>query len=211
MKKRRQAIKRRSIEKIKDREYKKLYREVKKQVNVVNERLNSLERYHKVGTWSTGKLTTRLRSNKTKGLLYKGKRVRLKPRMTKTNLIQVQKATKQFLESATSTNKGITKTKESTIKSLKDTLNFRKEKRMSDRDAESLYNMLGDKQTRNLVDEIGASLLMQEIMYAARNNLSFDSFVDRLNSYMAQDMDLDLKEEAKRIYDIYVGGMSFFS
>ena len=211
MKRRRQVIKKRSIEKIKDREYKKLYREVKKQVNIVNERLNALERYHKVGTWSTGKLRTRLRNNKTKGLLYKGKRIRLKPRMTKTNLVQVQKATKQFLESATSTNKGIKKTKEATIESLKSTLNFRKKKRMTDKDAESLYNMLGDKQTRDLVSEIGASLLMQEVMYAARHKLTFESFTDRLNSYMAQDMDLDLKEQAKRIYDLYVGGMSFFS
>lgn len=206
MKKRRQAAKRRNIQDIKSREYKQLYREVKKQVNLVNERLNSLERQHLKGTWSSGKLTNRLKSNKTKGLLYKGKRVRLKPRMTKTNLTQVQKATRQFLDSATSTNKGIKQVKQSTIKSLKDTLNLGadKSKRLSDKDAEFLYSVLEDRGVRDLINNIGASTLWSEIRYADVNNISEDKFIDRLNNYMAQDMDEDLKEQAIRVYEKYV-------
>ena len=119
MKKRRRAAKSRSVQALKERDYNKLYREVKKQVQQTNERLKSLERRHAAGTWASGKLKTRIRSNKTKGLMYKGKRVKLKKYMSKTNLVQVQKATKQFLESATSTNKGIKGVRENTIKSLK--------------------------------------------------------------------------------------------
>lgn len=206
MKKRRRAVKRRTPKSIKERSYKQLYREVERQVRETNRRLESLERYHKNNTWASGKLSKRIKSNKTKGLMYKGKRIKLKPKMTKTNLIQVQKATKQFLESATSTNKGIKKVKESTIKSIKDTLNLgrEKEKRLSDKDAEFMYGVLEDKGVRDLVNEIGASTLWSEIKYASDNNLSQDGFIDRLNMYMAQDMDIDMRDQAIHIYNTYV-------
>ena len=206
MKKRRRAVKTRNIQTIQDRKAKELYREVQRQVREVNQRLNSLERKHARGTWSSGKLMTRIQSNKTKGLLYKGKRIKLKPKMTKTNLTQVQKATRQFLESATSNNKGIKKVKQSTIKSLKDTLNLGadKSKRLSDKDAEFLYSVLEDKGVRDLINNIGASTLWSEIRYADVNNISEDKFIDRLNNYMAQDMDEDLKEQAIRVYEKYV-------
>lgn len=206
MKKRRRAIKRRTPQKIKERSYKELYREVEKQVREANKRLKSLDRFHSTDTWASGKLKNRIRTNKTKGLMYKGKRIKLKQKMTKTNLIQVQKATKQFLDSATSTNKGIKEVRESTIKSIKETLNLGREKgkRLSDKDAEFLYSVLEDRGVRDLVNEVGASTLWSEIRYASDNNLSVDSFIDRLNFYMAQDMDQDLREQAIRVYNKYV-------
>lgn len=204
--KRRRAIKYRNIAKIRDKQFNKLYRETMKQVKLVNERLNSLERRHESGTWASNKLKTRIKSNKTKGLMYKGKRIKLKPRMTKTNLTAVQKATRQFLESATSTNKGIKKIRRETVDTLKDTLNFGKktEEQLSDKEVEKMYEMLGDKKTRNIVDELGGSLLFQEIHYAITHKLSAESFIERLNSYMSQDMDLDLRESALHIYNSYV-------
>lgn len=206
MKRRRQAIKARNIQNIKDKQLKRLYKETEKLVRETNKRLNSLERHHASGTWASGKLKTRIRSNKTKGLLYKGKRIRLKPKMTKTNLVQIQKATRQFLESATSTNKGINKIKKKTIESLKGTLNFNQKKKLSDKDVESMYKILEDKEVMKskLIDKIPPSLLFQEISYAIRNNLGVEGFSARLNLYLEQDMDLDMKLEAERIYNNYV-------
>lgn len=205
MKKRRKVIKTRNIAKIRDSQTKKLYREVQKQVDLVNARLNSLERRHESGTWATGKLFKRVKTNKTKGLLYKGKRIKLKPKMTKTNLTQIQKATKQFLDSATSTNKGIKAIKNKTISSLKGTLNFNQKKKLSDKDVESMYKILEDEGYKvHLMDMIPPSLLWQEISYCIRNNLGPDDFISRLNKYLTQDMDLDLQEEARRIYETYV-------
>lgn len=206
MKKRRRAIKTRNIQTIQDRKTKELYREVQRQVREVNQRLNSLERRHARGTWSSGKLMTRIQSNKTKGLLYKGKRIKLKPKMTKTNLVQVQKATKQFLESSTSTNKGIKKVRESTIKSIKDTLNLGRDKtqRISDKDAEFLYSTLEDRKIRDLIDEIGASTVWWEVDLARQQHTSEYEFVERLNMYIEQGMDDDLREQAIHIYNTYV-------
>ena len=174
-------LKSRTITTINKRKYNELVRDVKRQVNETNRRLNTLERQHTTGTWASGKLKTRVGSNKVKGLMYKGKRIRLKPRMTKTDLIQIQKATKQFLTSKTSTKQGINEAKRETIKSLKDTLNLnrRKGKKISDKDAETMYNMLVDKDFERFnvkrkgheEEFIGASALWSEI----------DGAIDRYN------------------------------
>lgn len=208
MNKARQKLKKRTIQKIKQREYNMLVRETKKQVDETNRRLKSLEKQYKVGTWASGKLKTRIKNNKTKGLMFKGKRIKLKPKMSKTDLIQVQKATKQFLNSKTSTRKGIEETRKETIDSLKGELNLDKE--VSDKDAETMYNMLSDKdfdrfnKKSNKLDFIGASALWSEIDYAERNNISKESFVERLQNLREQDFSNDDRIAAERIYEKYV-------
>ena len=204
MNKARKKLKKRTANTIKERERKQLERQVIKAVRETNRRLKGLGKSYKVGTWSSKKLKTRIMSNKTKGLMYKGKRIKLKPKMTKTNLTQVLKATRQFLESKTSSRRGIDEARRQTIETLKDTLNFEREDKMSSEDAEFLYSMLEEKSYRSLIDEIGASLLWQEISYAQRNNISEDGFIDRLNYYLEQDMDLDMQEQARSIYKRYV-------
>ena len=176
MNKARRKLKKRTIQKIKQREYNMLVRETKKQVEETNRRLKNLERQYKVGTWSSGKLKTRIRNNKTKGLFYKGKRIKLKPKMTKTDLIQVQKATKQFLASATSTRKGIEDIRKQTIESLSKELNLDRKEKIPVKDVETMYNMLADKDFDKFnykrkgreSEFIGASALWSEIDYAER-------------------------------------------
>ena len=202
---RRQVAKQRSYVKIKDKQMNKLYRETMKQVQEVNERLNSLERRHESGTWATGKLKTRIKSNKTKGLMYKGKRIKLKPKMTKTSLTAVQKATRQFLESATSTNKGIREVKDKTLRTLKETLNLDEDlHKLSDKEVEDIHKIFEVKSTRNLVDEVGGSLLIQELAYSVKHDLDADSFIDRINKHMEQDIDLDLKQQAIQFFNDYI-------
>lgn len=212
MNKARRKLKKRTIQKIKQREYNMLVRETKKQVEETNRRLKSLERQYKLGTWSSGKLKTRIRSNKTKGLFYKGKRIKLKSKMTKTDLIQVQKATKQFLASATSNRKGIEDIKKQTIESLTKELNLDRKEKIPVKDVETMYNMLADKDFDRFnykrkgreADFIGASALWSEIDYAERNNLSKETFVERLQNLREQDFSDDDRLAAERIYEKYV-------
>lgn len=205
-------LKGRTMESLNSRKNKIFQRQVQKQVQETNRRLRSLERQHKAGTWASGKLITRIKRNKTKGLLYKGKRIRLKPKMSKTDLTQIQKATKQFLTSATSTNKGIKKAKSETIKSLKGTLNLGRKQKLSDKDAEYMYNMLADKdfdrfnvKRKGHEDEfIGASALWSEIDYTIDKDIDVDTFISRLQNLREQDFSLDDKLAAARIYGRYV-------
>lgn len=212
-------LKSRTITTINKRKYNELVRDVKRQVNETNRRLNTLERQHTTGTWASGKLKTRVGSNKVKGLMYKGKRIRLKPRMTKTDLIQIQKATKQFLTSKTSTKQGINEAKRETIKSLKDTLNLnrRKGKKISDKDAETMYNMLVDKDFERFnvkrkgheEEFIGASALWSEIdgaidRYNKTGKSDPETFIEKLQMLRKQDFSVDDRLSAERIYQRYV-------
>lgn len=211
-------LKGRTIQTINKRKYKIFERQVKKQVQETNRRLNSLERRYQSGTWSSGKLKTRIKSNKTKGLMYKGKRIKLKPKMTKTDLTQVLKNTKQFLVSKTSTKKGIEEARAEAIKSLQSTLNLNKRKnKISDKDAEYMYNMLSNKdfdrfnvKRKGHEDEfIGASALWSEIDQAIdRYNKTGindpETFIERLQMLREQDFSLDDKLAAARIYGRYV-------
>lgn len=212
-------LKGRTITTINKRRYKQFEREVKLQVREANRRLNTLERQHATGTWASGKLKTRVGSNKVKGLMYKGKRIKLKPKMTKTDLTQIQKATKQFLTSKTSTKKGINEAKRETIKSLQDTLNLnrRKGKKISDKDAETMYNMLVDQdfsrfntKRKGHEDEfIGASALWSEIdsaidRYNKTGQSDPEAFIERLQMLRKQDFSVDDRLAAERIYQRYV-------
>ena len=150
--------------------------------------------------------------------MYKGKRIKLKPKMTKTDLTQVLKNTKQFLVSKTSTKKGIEEAKAEAIKSLQSTLNLNKRKnKISDKDAEYMYNMLSNKdfdrfniKRKGHEDEfIGASALWSEIDQAIdRYNKTGindpETFIERLQMLREQDFSLDDKLAAARIYGRYV-------
>lgn len=212
MNKARRKLKKRTIQKIKQQEYNMLVKETKKQVEETNRRLKNLERQYKVGTWASGKLKTRIRNNKTKGLFYKGKRIKLKSKMTKTDLIQVQKATKQFLASATSTRKGIEDIRKQTIESLSKELNLDRKEKIPVKDVETMYNMLADKDFDKFnykrkgreSEFIGASALWSEIDYAERNNLSKETFVEILQNLREQDFSDDDRLAAERIYEKYV-------
>lgn len=212
-------LKGRKYSDISKRKYLQFEREVKKQVREVNRRLNSLERQHATGTWASGKLKTRVGSNKVKGLMYKGKRIKLKPKMTKTDLTQIQKATKQFLTSKTSTKQGINEAKRETIKSLKDTLNLnrRKGKKISDKDAETMYNMLVDKDFERFNNKrkgheeefIGASALWSEIdsaidRYNKTGKSDPETFIEKLQMLRKQEFSVDDRLSAERIYQRYV-------
>lgn len=212
MNKARKKLKKRTANTIKERERKKLERQVIKAVRETNRRLKGLGKSYKVGTWSSKKLKTRIMSNKTKGLMYKGKRIKLKPKMTKTNLTQVLKATRQFLESKTSSRRGIEQAREDVIQSLKDEFQFEKEKDITKEDAEAMYEMLSNKdfnrfniKKKGKEDEfIGASGLWSEIDYANANNISKESFIERLQNLREQDFSIDDQKAAERIFERYV-------
>lgn len=212
MNKARKKLKKRTTKTIKERERKELERQVIKAVRETNKRLKGLGKSYKVGTWSSRKLKGRIMSNKTKGLMYKGKRIKLKPKMTKTNLTQVLKATRQFLESKTSTRRGIEQAREDVIESLKEEFQFDKGKTVSKEDAETMYEMLSNKdfnrfniKKKGKEDEfIGASGLWSEIDYANTTNISKESFIERLQNLRKQDFSIDDQKAAERIYERYV-------
>ena len=179
-----------------------LYRQTREIVSQVNRRLKGLDSAGLKGTWASRKLFDRLDS-KSLSVNKRGK-VKINRRMTNTQLIGVQKASKQFLESKTSTVAGIKSIRESTIESLKATLS--KDVKLKDVDTETAYEMLSNKDFDyfNQEERIGASTMWALIEDATEYNQSEETFVKRLQNIWDFSNDADAVEKAKRIYNNYV-------
>lgn len=180
---------------------KNLYKETLKQVRETNARLASLERRYKTGTWASKKLMNRLDTLSLKAWT-KGGKVKISPSMSKTKLAAIHKATSQFLASKTSTKTGIKSVRSKTIESLKESLSL-DGKKVSDEDAEAMYDMLGNKDFDDVASQVDASALWSFIDYAKEKNLSENEFVSLLVKY-GMSNDLDMREKAQRLYQRYV-------
>lgn len=181
----------------------KLERETKKLVSKANARLDSLQRRYKSGTWASKKLANRLSSNKMRMWTKQGK-IKLSKNPTRSQLVAVNKAVTQFLNSQTSTKKGISDVREKTIESLRGTLSTDVEE-MSYDDAEKFYEMFGNNDFQTIADKIGSSALQACIEDAIENGDSESDFVKRLEWYGGVGMnDLDIRDAANRLYEKYV-------
>ena len=185
------------------KESKQLYNETRELISQVNKRLKGLENNGLKGTWASRKLFDRLKS-KILGVVNKKGKIKINKRMTNTQLIGVRKASQQFLESKTSTLKGIKSVKESTLESLKTSLS--KDLQMSNVDVEAAYEMLSNKDFDyfNEEDKIGASTMWVMIEDAIEYNYSEKTFVKQLQNIWDFSNDQDAIEKAKRLYDKYV-------
>lgn len=181
----------------------RLEKETRKLVNKANARLDSLQRRYKSGTWASKKLANRLSSNKLR-MWSKGGKIKLGKNPSKSQLLAVNKAATQFLNSATSTKKGIKSTRQKTIESLRGTLSSDVEE-MSYEDAEKFYEMFGESNFQTLADKIGSSALQACIEDAIEQGDSQDDFIKRLEWYGGVSMnDLDMRDAAQKLYEKYV-------
>ena len=178
----------------------RLEKETRKLVSKANARLDSLQRRYKSGTWASKKLANRLSSNKLNMWTKKGK-IKTGKNLTKAQLIGLNKAINQFLNSQTSTKKGISTWKKNQVESIK--LNRSDDLDFTEEDAEDFFEMFGDNDFDFFASKIGASALQEIIYDAMRENDSEDEFVARLSLYIEIN-DLDIREKAIRLYEKYV-------
>lgn len=179
----------------------KLEKETSKLVKKANARLDSLRRRYRSGTWASKKLANRLTSSKFRMWTKKGK-IRLGKNLTKSQLIGLHKAISQFLESKTSTKKGIEDVKRKQIESIRLRRSVEDED-FTEEDAEDFYDMFGDNDFAYFADKIGASKLQEIIYDSIRANDDEDDFLSRLELYIELN-DLDIREKAIRLYNKYV-------
>lgn len=187
----------------KEWELKKLERETKKSVQKANERLRSLERRYKRGTWASKRLENRLESSNLK--VWKNGRIKLRKNMNKTQLQAVEKASRNFLLSDTSRKSGIKKRVVSVKDGIREILSD-PSRVLTDNDTEFFYSMLEDKDFNSLnEDNQYASTLWACMDDAISFQDSEDTFLMRLENYIGIDMqDLDKREQATRLYQKYI-------
>ena len=182
-----------------------LFNEVKKNANKVNARLRSLNRAgFKTGTWASKKLADRLGTNLLNSYNKKSGRVKLRKNATTRELTTINKSLVNFLNSETSTKKGIKGVRERTIKSLSKTLSdFDNE--VSYDEAEALYNMLEDKDFTNIVEQIGASEAWALFDESIEQDESESEFIIKMQAYLPNVKDNQrLYNRLSRLYEKYI-------
>ena len=180
----------------------RLEKETRKLVNKANSRLDSLQRRYRSGTWATKKLANRLTSNKMNMWTKQGK-IKLGKNPTKAQMIGLNKAINQFLQSKTSTKRGIQEVKRKQIESIRLRRSVEDDE-FTEEDAEDFYDMFGDNDFVYFADKIGSSKLQEIIYDAIKANDSEDNFLDRLLELYIELNDLDIREKAIRLYNKYV-------
>lgn len=187
----------------------KLYKQVQENVMEVNKRLVKLRKSDEYGSWASKKLFNRL-DTKNLDVLEKTrkgglvKKIKLNKNLSNTDLRAIDKATNQFLQSKTSTKKGINIVKRKTIKSIKKTLTLEEGRKVSDEDAEYYYDMLANKDFDWFNEKIGASTMWGLIDDAVENNDSEVDWITRLNNHAITMNDIEVRERALRLYTKYI-------
>ena len=189
-------------------EYGKLIKDVRK----ANQRIQRIQSRYGESSWAVNQLYERIDNDNIKGISVLTGNIRLDKGMSDIQLKAIQKATKTFLESQTSTLRGVRKA----INNMQDAIQKHYSdinKKISDEDAEKLYSMLENKDIRSTVEQIGASETWTRAIRAKEQKLSKDKFIDLFKNVKVntngKDIkvntnDKDIKADLERIYDLYM-------
>lgn len=187
------------------KERKRLIRDVTKQIKDTNKRLRQLDRKGFYNSFSSKKLFERLGSGRLNALDKVGEKIigiKIRKKMSITDLTAVLKATRNFLKSETSSPYKMRKVINKTKKSMYNTLKV-KDDSLTMEDIESYYEMLGDKDFDSFNEKIGASemwAIIDESIDAGDNQ---NEFLSRLSHFITLN-DVDLKRKAINIFNKYV-------
>ena len=180
-------------------EYGKLLKDVRR----ANQRIQRLQARYGESSWAVNQLYEKIDNNNINGISTLTGNIRIDKNMSDIQLRAIQKATSIFLNSQTSTLRGVKKV----INNMQDALkkNYSDINRpLSDKDAEKLYNILENRDIRNTVEQIGASETWTRTLRAKEQNLSKDKFIDLFRNTNIDINDLDIKADLERIYQMYM-------
>ena len=185
-------------------EQQKLYEELKKLAKRANQRIVRLEREFGKDKWAVKNLRDRLDTQKLNAWTKTG-RIKYNKSMTITELRAVIKATKQFLNSQTSTKRGIKQVRKKQIESLRISLST-DEKEFTFEEAETFYRLFEDTDYTFFIRkyDIPASAFNDIIQEAKEYNNTFDDFLENLEIYITIGNDKELLTRAQAIYEKYV-------
>lgn len=178
----------------------KLYRQVKAKVSTVNKRINRLKQGGMNKTWASRRLYERLdvgKLGKTK-ILNRRSYINISKDLNATQLNAIARASDLFLQSKTSTIKGIKETRNSVIESLRISLGEDTEMLSYD-DAEFLYDLFDTTNFDDLAKYSNASTVWAHVEDYLQGKTDEDTLLDRLMVYGNLDYikDLDIRDKTR--------------
>ena len=175
------------------------YERLRKEVDKVNKRIRNIETKYGDKSWAINQLYNKIDTDLVKGINKRGY-VRINKSMSNIQLKAIEKATGEFMSSKTSTLTGIRKTVKDVKSSLQATFGDFGHP-ISTRDINKLYNLVEDKDKRDLVQNIGASEVWATLIQAKDQNLSFDKFYNLIEN--RSNIGLKEKEDIEFLENIY--------
>lgn len=179
------------------------YKELAKDVKRANQRIQKLQGRYGESSWAINQLYEKIDNKNVNGISTMTGNIRISKNMSEIQLKAIQKATNTFLESQTSTLRGVKKAignMQDAIKANYSDMN----KQLSDKDAEMLYSFLESKETRGTVERIGASDTWTRAIQAKEKNLSKDKFIDLFKNAKVDINDEDIRKNLETIYYKYM-------
>lgn len=175
------------------------YEVLKKNINKVNNRIRNIEKNYGEKTWAINQLYNKINSDLVKGINKRGY-VRVNKSMSNIQLKAIEKASQEFLQSKTSTLGGIKSVVKDVKRSLQATFGDM-EHPISARDVNKLYDLVEDKNKRDLTQQIGASELWATLIQAKEQNLDFNKFYNLIEN--RSNVGLKEKEDIEFLENIY--------
>lgn len=154
---------------------------------------------YKTGTWASKKLYDRI------GTSYiKDNKVKITKDMNVAELRLVNKALTNFLNSKTSTIKGILEIEKQTKENISNIVTDFDTEDISNEEVNTLYDFFNDSDFVDVTQYIPPSDLYVILTDAKRNNDSNEAFLKRIEKYIDKDSlygDSDMKDKLIRIYE----------
>lgn len=173
-----------------------LFNELRKLAKRANQRIVRLERFTgRQDAWAVANLRNRLDTEKLNAWTPKG-RIKYNKSMNITELRATIKATKNFLNSATSTKRGIRKVIQKQIKGLGLSLDI------EEKDAEFFYRLFEDTDYTFFVPKyITASAMNDLIQESIEYRYNVDRYLEALEIYITIGNDTEMRARAIALYE----------
>ena len=183
-------------------EEQELFNELKKLSKRANQRIVRLERAFGKDTWATKYLKEKLESEPVQAWTTKG-RVKVNKSMTLIQMRATIKATKEFLNSSISTQRGVKRAKIKAIKTLK----TRFSTDVSDityEEAESLTNFFEDNEVNGITNFIPGSDVLAIIEEAREMKSDYTTFASQMEAVVRYNKGTSYENILRKIYIKYV-------
>lgn len=179
------------------------YAELQKDVRKANQRIQRLTDTFGERSWAVNDLYNKLEDPKILGLTKTGY-VKISKNMSDVKLKYIQQSVKQFIspETKTSTVRGARQAIKNTKQSIKEHYS-EIGNNITDEEAGRLYNIVEDKNLRDMSETFDPSEVWARLVRAKEQNLDFDGFAN-LFKKDADIRDLDVRDYLKSIYDMYM-------
>ena len=176
------------------------YEKLKKDVALANKRIRNIERVYGEESWAINQLYNKIRDKELVNGINKNGLIRVNKTMSDVQLKAIQKATKEFIDSQTSKLTGIKKAIRLTKKGLAGVLGD-KDHPISNKDINKLYDLVRDKEKRDLTEQIGASKLWAETRHAKDKDLTFKRYYKNVSKN--SDVVLKDKNDVKFLQEVF--------